>query len=1568
MLKQLTRPTWILALATLFLISGNGHFQPVAANAAVFFGITSPPIVFQQFEVEEPADLENSYFLPIPREYKIALDRIRQAAIDEKWTDAASGVLEFQSRPEQEDYLEELAPNQETTSQSISSALMKMIGAMPPRVMEEYQLLVGGEPKALLDEAIETQDIKVLSEVAQKYLFTPEGELASLILARNAMDQGEWEGALLQLQRLDFKPIGSRQHLSESELMRAICLQEVSDHARARSIIEGLRNEKTLERLIPSLKFTQNTPPEEILGQIRNANEQNSFAPFSWRVFQGSETRSTASRGSAPLQEVRWKTRMANSRQQEDEILASLRRFRDHDQPVFPTIHPVLVNNQVIFKSPNGLLANDISTGKIIWRFPWDSSDIDLAPTESDIIMNLFPGLGRDFERAIWANSRSGQLSSDGKRVFYVYDEDDTGEDLNEILATGGFRGTRGLLSSQGNSLYCFDLEREGAILWQISELPTNKDFFGAPPVRFLGPPLPIDGDLYAIAGVVDEIRLLCLDAETGEVRWFQQLARQTRVSPLELLQAFLQAATPSHKGGILICPTNSGSIVALDLKNRNLLWGFQYKEPNRNSSVRRQSESRGNDFTAMADRWTDGTAIISQGKVLVTPTDSDFLYCLDIFTGDKLWELPRQNQVALLTVFEDIALTVGPDSVTAININDGRKIWGSDGSKLPKGSIASGYGFRLAETYYLPTTSNRIVPIDIKTGEQSEPIEAIGNIGNLVCYQDHVISVSPESVTAFMQIDALRQSVKIRLAKDANDPEGLRLKAKLQRHDGDLAGSIASLERSLATSSDESIRTQFVSTALFALNKNYAEFKAVVPQVEKLAETTDEKLALSRMTAAGLQAEGNYLQAFRKYLLYLDLNDQNLQIEDPFSLPMISTDILLNTKVRPDFWARGKINELLPNFTPQERAKAESIVQQRFDALVQDEQLLKFRLKRFIHRFPKFKAATPAKFQLAQTQLAEGQLLQAEALVRQLLEQNDNPDQLGPLVYQVATQLEDQNLPLEAARWYARIADEFANVRINGRRTGRQVIALKQWNDVTLALVREKDFWPTTQPSISVGELKHSVMNHVDHPIRLDELNRVEPTYYSVKLDSESNQFLVRDRYGQSIFKIPFTTSSGRRLYNPQISAVHAKQVGHLLIVSLGNEIQAFNMFPLLGSQQISRQLWSVDVHNGIPGSTRRAREVETDTKQTNPFSEMPVIARDVTSSKPIGLFAANSEFVCYQIGSRLECRDIWSGELFWSREETPVGCEIALTDDHVILIPPTDEKEETVDALLYSVDYGSQIGQVELPDPDRIWTIRDGVILTWTQDKLESYRLETGEQIWSQEYPQDQSARAKRFQYEPWVAVLTRDGKLEVTNYATGEIIHSHVLETQSNVQQKRDLDQIKLIESDDRYLIALYPAFQPNQEQVKYRSVPFNNNEKTLRGEIYAFAKQSGEMLWDAPATIENSYLLEGFQSPDLPVIVLVARLARLNARTPQSGSVLETVLIDARDGHLLYRNEFIPLSVTFDLSGDPEEKSIKLQMAVRDVTLRWDRDVLPAPAPTTNTKLDFSFPTPSTYKSE
>ena len=173
-----------------------------------------------------------------------------------------------------------------------------------------------------------------------------------------------------------------------------------------------------------------------------------------------------------------------------------------------------------------------------------------------------------------------GTLSSDGRYVF----------SLEEVSHSGGlFPGGRGgpriafgnlpqPVNGRHARLAAYDLRAEGKLKWHIGS------GFGPVPLRpdtvFLGPPLPLHGQLFVLVETSGEIRLLALEAESGSLLWSQALALVDRETTD--MQTF--GISPSYADGILVCPTGGGAVVSVDLATQSLLWGCRFGRKKANS------------------------------------------------------------------------------------------------------------------------------------------------------------------------------------------------------------------------------------------------------------------------------------------------------------------------------------------------------------------------------------------------------------------------------------------------------------------------------------------------------------------------------------------------------------------------------------------------------------------------------------------------------------------------------------------------------------------------------------------------------------------------------------------------------------------------------------------------------------------------------------------------------------------------------------------------------------------------------------------------------------------------
>src|SRR5262249_27250021 len=125
----------------------------------------------------------------------------------------------------------------------------------------------------------------------------------------------------------------------------------------------------------------------------------------------------------------------------------------------------------------------------------------------------------------------------------------------------------------QHNRLQGYDLAT-GKLLWEQGgrgkgELEDS---------HFLGTPLVLQEQLYTLVEKEGNLRLLCLDPAKGNILWSMHLASFRTRLPQDPLRR-LQNAQIVHADGILVCPTNAGVLLAVDLASRTVVWAHSYRE-----------------------------------------------------------------------------------------------------------------------------------------------------------------------------------------------------------------------------------------------------------------------------------------------------------------------------------------------------------------------------------------------------------------------------------------------------------------------------------------------------------------------------------------------------------------------------------------------------------------------------------------------------------------------------------------------------------------------------------------------------------------------------------------------------------------------------------------------------------------------------------------------------------------------------------------------------------------------------------------------------------------------------
>ena len=188
---------------------------------------------------EEAVDI----FLPAPRNLRQQLSRAAKALEEEQLSEAVDLLGQLLASPgtdsdgtdpgaEQDYFLSE--SEAAGTQTSLKSEAQRMLGSMPDKGRELYELKFGADARQMLERALETRDFPQLVEVTRRYFHTSAGYEATMLIGRYYLDQGRPLAAAMRFERLVGSPRAARQYEPELSVLLATCwlMADMPDRAR----------------------------------------------------------------------------------------------------------------------------------------------------------------------------------------------------------------------------------------------------------------------------------------------------------------------------------------------------------------------------------------------------------------------------------------------------------------------------------------------------------------------------------------------------------------------------------------------------------------------------------------------------------------------------------------------------------------------------------------------------------------------------------------------------------------------------------------------------------------------------------------------------------------------------------------------------------------------------------------------------------------------------------------------------------------------------------------------------------------------------------------------------------------------------------------------------------------------------------------------------------------------------------------------------------------------------------------------------------------------------------------
>ncbi len=1413
---------------------------------------------------------------------------------------------------------------------SLKSEAERLLGELPAEGRQTYSLQYGAEARRLLDDAVAVGDATEVATVSRQYFHTEAGYEATLLLAADHLDRGRPLAAALCYRRLkDSAPAASAWEPALSLQLATSWLRagmadaaiEVlrrlkADYGETRPRVAGRTIELFADEADPIAWLSATLGPQREL-----ATDEVS----QWAMFRGDPTRTATSGGGSPLLTPRWIVPTTNDPLVERMLVELERSHLDRSLALLPSAHPLVIDDIVLMRTVSNLLAVDFVTGKRLWEVPVDHTLEGMLTGEGGAPLVGKGQLAMGLEERLWDDATYGTLSSDGQHVFSIEDLSAAGPFLPQrVVRMANGQIARGQLAPKPfNRLVALDIH-SGKLAWEIGGEPNTGELELAG-TFFLGPPLPLGGELYVLAEMNGEVRLLALNAETSELEWSQQLAMLERNILQDPIRR-LAGVSPSYADGVLVCPTAAGAVVAVDLTTRSLLWGFRYETSTQQTNMAQMIMLRGagqvmtqmNGERAFADRWSDSSVTVVDGHVVLTPVESDSIICLNLLDGTLAWERPRSDGRYIAGVHDDRLIVVGRSTVRALALADGEPAWESAEVHLPDGAAPSGRGFINGHELFIPLTSAEVATYDLNNGELlARSRSRDGSIpGNLTCYKGSVLAQSADSLESFYQLAQLEDQVAVRLSAEPSDALALALRGEIQLHSGDIVAATADLRRSLEISPSPHTQELLVEALLEGLRSDFGTYRDRLDEIERLAEVPEQKARFYRLLAEGLHHGGEVNAAFVAYMRFTDpaLGRPDLERIDQAHA------------VRRDRWVQTRLALLRAGASTDETAEIDDVLEQRLAAAVAEPGV--GGLRRFVDYFDGHPMSLDARRELVSRYLEAGDPLAAEIELRHQ-QRSEDPSVGCDATARLAELLHQVGRPDDAAMCYRRLTAEFADVAAGDGRTGQQIVASLDAEDPVRRLLAGDTQWPLGV-KVTAREDKPGGLTHSQG---LAIVGDRQPFFHGIEIqiDQMGRTLLGRDGHGVPLWKVNVVPpgSNGRVAFNQMLNKGHAS--GHLLLLHLGQELLAIDTLGREGQgrEEWARVLWRHDLTESIAGMA--VNNFQQPRQMRVAWGNRVIV--NGPGMQPAGSVATVTDrIICFISNRKLVAVDPLSGEVVWERRNVAPGSDV-WGDNEVLLLAAPDSKQ----ALVLRTDDGSELDTVEVPESGERMCTQGRMVVTWRSARLRSVvRLidPYGEgELWEIKF--SNTAKGHLIENDE-LAVVEPNGRFVLINLVDGS------LKIDERIERIRELQEIYIQRSRDHYVLVVNRPWQP-QNNTHVRPLPggyFGTTVALVNGQIYGFDRHSGERLWTREVKNQGLWL---WQPSELPVLTLACQFTP-NANRNSNKTELALACIDKRTGQVLHEQTFdsSARSSALEIVGDDERNIVAIDTQDVRVEIEFSDD--------------------------
>lgn len=1389
-------------------------------------------------------------------------------------------------------------------SHSLKSEARRLIGGVSAQGRQAYELLIGKAARVKLEAAQADGDWPAVEEVARQSFHTSAGYDATVALGLRELDLGEPLAAARRFEDVREWPHARAAREPLLSLRLALAWRLAGRDESCQEVLVELEKsfgDRPLERNgggelawfendSEALKWLERwaglpLQPLRITGERR----------AEWPLLAGNAARNAVAAPAVPTEHVAWSHALldddsespAEPAENEDEaveksdgsptvlrgtwgrvrveVKSHLEQRRQAEQPTVIASQPIVVGNAVIVRTLSQLRAFRLSDGQPLWH----SAMVD--PQLAELLGNvrrgrrpsgLSPELEGLLQQRLWEDVTHGSLSSDGELIFSLQDRE--GSIRNPQLAWRGMFITR-----EFNKLVAIEAAT-GRLRWELGGPRGDYELSGAG-AYFLGPPLPWRGQLFALTDDGIDLRLVVLAPDDGKLLWTQTLAP---CDPIWSGIARDTGLSPTVAGECIVCPTGAGSVVAVDPMRRELRWQHVYREPMERLPIRRFDFHPPN--AEPDSSWRQSVLVAARDRVLVAPSDTSELLCLDARDGRVLWKQNRDEGQSLAGITTDSnVLIVSANEVRAVRLDDGKPAWPHPVSIAP----LAGHAVQSDGVLHLPLISGEVVSIETRSGRvlarTSVTIKEL--LGNLIAADGRLVSQSASHIAAFPQLREHQQAIAAALQQNADNAKALEERGRVNLHLGRRERGLEDLRRAIALQPTSEAKQLLAGLLLDEIRLGQsADLDATIRELETLLDDPKQRLLFTRLRAASWQRRGEHLSAARELLKLADA-------WEPSSELAIVTG---PTAARQDRWIAAELLELYSSMSADDRRVIDDEIAARLRTATEGSGPA--RLRDFLALFAWNSSANIARRALIDRLDSRKQRHEFESL---LLSEG------GAFA---TARLAQQWLSLGQVELSRSLIDDlatrFAEEKCLENKTGRELAA--QWR--TQFADQLNSHWP----ALADGKLKSQVVGNSEPMNQWHHFQWSSPPdafheNWQLWRDAIGRAVVARDSFGREQWrsKIPFEGYSTQN-----VVGMSATWQARWLVLNLGERFLVLDTFPPTPTKPENDEKPASakpDVNSALEPRLmwqhalfdRRVEPQVTPvpTRLPNPIPGSPErYAMQDSSSRLLGRVAfIGHEVICHQAGHRLIASRLATGEPLWIFDGLPLGCELS-GDERFVVATSLDGRELFV---LGALD-GRLVKRTEFGSTTRLATLGRN-ILTWSESELRLFDAATNTDLLRERFP---TGTLPCVSLGDSVAMLEPAGRFTIWSLRDGQRMLEQKLSPIEHVAH------FVVLRDRERWLLLTHVEEPVAADQPRPRVTPLNIDQWRVHGPAFGFRRADGQQLW---STTLDWHGLQAAQPADSPVLLLASRfqsaptLPQRLATPPR----FRVTVLDKRDGSLL-----------------------------------------------------------------